>query len=92
MYGNQNFDRKLVYNTYIVASEPWFKSSTACWDARLAAGNSLRSSPPGPDRPSIATRGTIARLGCRRWGQLLRERAVRLHLTLYGRVTPRISA
>jgi hypothetical protein len=25
MYGNQNFDRKLVYNTYIVASEPWFK-------------------------------------------------------------------
>jgi hypothetical protein len=25
MYGNQNFDRKYVYNTYIVASEPWFK-------------------------------------------------------------------
>jgi hypothetical protein len=25
MYGNQAFDRKLVYNTYIVASEPWFK-------------------------------------------------------------------
>jgi hypothetical protein len=25
MYGNQNFYRKFVYNTYIVASEPWFK-------------------------------------------------------------------
>ena len=25
MYGNQNFDRKFVYNTYIVAPEPWFK-------------------------------------------------------------------
>jgi hypothetical protein len=25
MYGNQNFDRKFVYNTYIVAPEPRFK-------------------------------------------------------------------
>ncbi|MGB9032084.1 MAG: hypothetical protein WCC27_18315, partial [Acidobacteriaceae bacterium] len=25
MYGEQPFDRRLVYNTYIVASEPWFK-------------------------------------------------------------------
>ena len=25
MYGNQNYDRKFVYNTYIVAQEPWFK-------------------------------------------------------------------
>ena len=25
MYGEQAFDRRLVYNTYIVASEPWFK-------------------------------------------------------------------
>ena len=25
MYGNQNFYRKFVYNTYVVATEPWFK-------------------------------------------------------------------
>jgi hypothetical protein len=29
MYGNQNFDRKLVYNTYIVAQEPWFKGQNS---------------------------------------------------------------
>ncbi|MFP5229950.1 MAG: carboxypeptidase regulatory-like domain-containing protein [Acidobacteriota bacterium] len=26
MYGEQAFDRRLVYNTYLVASEPWFKN------------------------------------------------------------------
>jgi hypothetical protein len=25
MYGEQAFDRRIVYNTYIVASEPWFR-------------------------------------------------------------------
>ncbi|MGA2536904.1 MAG: carboxypeptidase-like regulatory domain-containing protein, partial [Terracidiphilus sp.] len=29
MYGNQNFDRKFVYNTYIVATEPWFKGQNS---------------------------------------------------------------
>jgi hypothetical protein len=63
MYGNQNFDRKLVYNTYIVASEPWFKGSERLLGRAAGGWRSLPSSPPGRDRRSIATRGPMLRAG-----------------------------
>lgn len=37
MYGLQNFDRKLVYNTYIVAQEPWFHGQNGLL-GRVAGG------------------------------------------------------
>ncbi len=37
MYGEQNFDRRLVYNTYIVAQEPWFKNQSG-FLGRVAGG------------------------------------------------------
>ncbi len=40
MYGNQYFYRKFVYNTYIVASEPWFKGQNGLL-GRVAGGWTL---------------------------------------------------
>jgi hypothetical protein len=40
MYGNQNFQRKLVYNTYVVAQEPWFKGQQGLL-GRVAGGWTL---------------------------------------------------
>jgi Carboxypeptidase regulatory-like domain len=37
MYGNQNFYRKYVYNTYIVAQEPWFRGQSG-FMGRVAGG------------------------------------------------------
>ncbi len=37
MYGEQSFDRRLVYNTAIVATEPWFKSQSG-FLGRVAGG------------------------------------------------------
>lgn len=37
MYGLQNFDRKIVYNTYVVAQEPWFKGQNGIL-GRVAGG------------------------------------------------------
>jgi hypothetical protein len=37
MYGLQNFQRKLVYNTYLIAGEPWFKSQQGAL-GRVAGG------------------------------------------------------
>jgi hypothetical protein len=37
MYGEQNFDRRIVYNTYLVAQEPWFKSQNGLL-GRVAGG------------------------------------------------------
>jgi hypothetical protein len=40
MYGNQNFDRKYVFNTYLVWQEPWYKSQQG-FLGRAAGGWSL---------------------------------------------------
>jgi hypothetical protein len=37
MYGEQDFDRRIVYNTYMVAQEPWFKSQNGLL-GRIAGG------------------------------------------------------
>jgi hypothetical protein len=37
MYGEQAFDRRVVYNAYLVASEPWFKSQSG-FLGRVAGG------------------------------------------------------
>jgi hypothetical protein len=37
MYGEQNFDRRLVYNTAMIASDPWFKSQSGLL-GRVAGG------------------------------------------------------
>ncbi|HUB16996.1 MAG TPA: carboxypeptidase-like regulatory domain-containing protein [Acidobacteriaceae bacterium] len=37
MYGNQNYYRKFVYNTYIVAAEPWFRGQNG-FLGRVAGG------------------------------------------------------
>lgn len=37
MYGEQNWDRRLVYNTFIVAQEPWFKNESGLL-GRVAGG------------------------------------------------------
>ncbi|MGB6870857.1 MAG: carboxypeptidase-like regulatory domain-containing protein [Acidobacteriaceae bacterium] len=37
MYGEQEFDRRLVYNTYLVATEPWFKNQSGLL-GRVAGG------------------------------------------------------
>ena len=37
MYGEQQFDRRLVYNTYIVAQEPWFRNQSGLM-GRVAGG------------------------------------------------------
>ncbi len=37
MYGPQSFDRRLVYNTAIIATEPWFKSQSG-FLGRVAGG------------------------------------------------------
>jgi hypothetical protein len=37
MYGLQNFQRKLVYNTYMIATEPWFKGQQGAL-GRVAGG------------------------------------------------------
>jgi hypothetical protein len=37
MYGLQNFYHKFVYNTYIVAQEPWFRSQNGLL-SRAAGG------------------------------------------------------
>jgi hypothetical protein len=37
MYGEQEFDRRFIYNTYIVAQEPWFKGQNG-FMGRVAGG------------------------------------------------------
>ena len=37
MYGEQNFDRRLVYNTAIIAADPWFRSQSGLL-GRVAGG------------------------------------------------------
>jgi hypothetical protein len=57
MYGNQNFDRKYVYNTYIVAQEPWFKGQNGLI-GRAAGGWTLAP---------VFTAGSGAPVYCNTW-------------------------
>lgn len=37
MYGEQEFDRRIVFNTYVIATEPWFKGQNGLF-GRVAGG------------------------------------------------------
>ncbi|HUB19772.1 MAG TPA: hypothetical protein VL990_14115, partial [Acidobacteriaceae bacterium] len=57
MYGEQAFDRRIVYNTYVVAQEPWFRGQNGLV-GRVAGGWTLAP---------IFTAGAGAPVWCGTW-------------------------
>ena len=95
MYGEQPFDQRIVYNTYLVADDPWFKAQHGLL-GRVAGGWTLApiftAGSGGPVLLQHALRYSGSGLRRRRRLQLLRQRTVRLYQLRTMPATPRTSA
>src|SRR5262249_53513131 len=52
MYGEQAFDRRLVFNTYVVANDPWFKNQHGLV-GRVAGGWQIAPLVPAGSGPPV---------------------------------------